>query len=150
MRTETDDPSSNETALAYLKVTVMDGDPAKVGRAAFGKVPIEMALATYPGFFGTSLPDEGSPYGVFIPVVVPRDLVTETVLLGGNHIAVTNRPSSFQDLGTIAASEASPNAFDVGEATTLSPLGLVCGARCRGRKGRRAGLPRLERAARQC
>lgn len=140
MRTEAENPSSNEAALAYLKVTVMDGDPAKVGRAAFGNVPIEMALATYPGFFGTSLPDEGSPYGVFIPVVVPRDLVTETVLLGGDRIEVTNRPSTFQDLSTIAPSEASPTGFDrIGEATTPMSLGLVCGARS-GDKGGNANL----------
>ncbi|HWW53862.1 MAG TPA: acyclic terpene utilization AtuA family protein, partial [Acidimicrobiales bacterium] len=50
-----DDPATNDEALSFLRVTVMSGDETKVGRA-FSSAVIEMALASYPGFFGTSAP----------------------------------------------------------------------------------------------
>ena len=56
-RTDRDDPATNDDALAELRITVMDRDEDKVGRAFSNKV-IEMVLASYPGFFTTSPPTE--------------------------------------------------------------------------------------------
>src|SRR5262249_30679520 len=49
------DPQTNEEAFAYLTIAVKDPDANKVGRAFANKV-VEMALASYPGFFMTSPP----------------------------------------------------------------------------------------------
>jgi hypothetical protein len=57
-----DDPASAEEAVAELRVTVKDPDPAKVGRAFSGAV-IELALASYPGCYTTSPPGDATPYG---------------------------------------------------------------------------------------
>ena len=47
-RSDRDDPATNDDALAELRITVMDHDKAKVGRA-FSNTVIEMVLASYPG-----------------------------------------------------------------------------------------------------
>ena len=47
--------TTNEDAFAYLTIAVKDPDPKKVGRVFSGTV-VEMALASYPGFFGTGVP----------------------------------------------------------------------------------------------
>ena len=53
IRTDKDDPHSNEEAVALYKVTVKDRDERKVGRS-FANVAVELGLASIPGFFGTS------------------------------------------------------------------------------------------------
>jgi hypothetical protein len=86
-RTDRDDPRSNDEAMAELRVTVMDRDPDKVGRAFSGSV-IEMALASYPGLFTTSPPTDASAFGVYWPTLVPDDLPAHEVVLGGERIAI--------------------------------------------------------------
>jgi len=54
-RGERADPASNEEAFAMLTVSVRDPDPRVVGRA-FANKAVEMALASYPGFFLTAPP----------------------------------------------------------------------------------------------
>ncbi len=65
-----------------LRVTVKDADEAKVGRAFSSRV-VEMALASYPGFFTTSPPNDASQYGVFWPTVVAASHVPQRVYLDG-------------------------------------------------------------------
>ena len=72
-RSDRDDPATNEDALAELRITVMDPDEDKVGRA-FSNTVIEMVLANYPGLFTTSPPGDASSYGVYWPALVPDDL----------------------------------------------------------------------------
>jgi Acyclic terpene utilisation family protein AtuA len=74
------DPASAEEAVAELRVTVKDPDPAKVGRA-FSNAAIELALATYPGCYTTTPPGDATPYGVYWPALVPADLVEQVVVL---------------------------------------------------------------------
>lgn len=133
-RTDHVNPSSNEAALAYLKVTVMDPDPQKVGRKAFGSVPIEMALASYPGFFGTNLPDEGTPYGVFIPVALDRSHVEQVVVIGNERVVV-EEPSEFRGPMVVAVGSGGRTSGP----TVDAPLGRVAGARS-GDKGGNANI----------
>src|SRR4051794_2677551 len=56
-RTDHADADTEEAASALLHAVVQDPDPAKVGRA-FSRVPIELALASYPGFHVTAPPGE--------------------------------------------------------------------------------------------
>jgi hypothetical protein len=80
VRTDREDAASNELACAELVVTAKDPDPDKVGRA-WSAAATEMALASYPGFFMTAPPAEGTAYGVYWPALVARDAVEETVVL---------------------------------------------------------------------
>ncbi|HXQ22615.1 MAG TPA: acyclic terpene utilization AtuA family protein, partial [Candidatus Acidoferrales bacterium] len=94
VRSDQQDPRSNEDAFAYLHVTVKDADAAKVGRA-FSNKAVEMALANYPGFFATSPPGDAAPYGVYWPALVPSELVEHRAVVNGERvpIAAVARPS---------------------------------------------------------
>ncbi len=80
VRSDRQDAATTEAASALLRVTVRDPDPRKVGRA-FSGAAVELALASYPGFFATSPPGEESPYGVFWPGLVPASVVREVVVM---------------------------------------------------------------------
>ena len=58
------------TPSALLRITVMDPDRAKVGRA-FSNTIIEMVLASVPGFFTTTPPGDATSFGVYWPTLVP-------------------------------------------------------------------------------
>jgi hypothetical protein len=136
VRSDREDPESNEAAQAYLKITVKDPDPKKVGRA-FSNRAIEMALAHYPGFHMTSPPTEESPYAVYWPALVPSALVEQAVHVGGETIAVAPvRPPA--DAAPVAPpAVALPPA--PGGPTRRAPLGSVAGTRS-GDKGGNANL----------
>lgn len=65
-----------------LRITVMDADPRRVGRA-FSSAVVETGLASYPGFHALSPPGDASPYGVYWPVLVPAGEVRAEVFLDG-------------------------------------------------------------------
>ena len=87
MRTDKEDPATNEEALAQLRITVKDSDERKVGRAFSSKVT-ELALASYPGLFGGGLTAGAQAYGVYWPALVPADLVWQEVVVGTERIVV--------------------------------------------------------------
>ena len=62
---------------ALLRISVLDQDKAKVGRA-FSAAVVETALASYPGFYALTPPGDASMYGVYWPTAVPADLVRTT------------------------------------------------------------------------
>jgi len=89
----TADPASAEEAVAELRVTVKDPDPAKVGRA-FSSAAIEQALASYPGCYTTTPPGDATPYGVYWPTLVRADLVDQVVVLDSGHRLPVKPPTS--------------------------------------------------------
>ena len=87
------DPASAEEAIAELRVTVKDPDPAMVGRA-FSNAAIELALASYPGCYTTTPPTDATPYGVYWPALVRADLVAHRVVLDdGRRLEVQPPPA---------------------------------------------------------
>lgn len=142
-RTDKPDPATNEEAVAILRFTVKDPDERKVGRA-FSNVAIEMALASYPGMFGTGGPSGGDAYGVYWPTLVPAAEVPAEVVLGRIREVV---PSTIVDdaerdrvrslLGEPPVSAPSGGGFS-GE-TVRVPLGRLVGARS-GDKGGNANV----------
>ena len=87
------DPASAEEAIAELRVTVKDPDPARVGRA-FSNAAIELALASYPGCYTTTPPTDATPYGVYWPALVRADLVAHRVVLDdGRRLEVQPPPA---------------------------------------------------------
>jgi hypothetical protein len=78
-RARVSDPETNEAATAHLRITVKDSGPERIGRA-FSSAAVELGLASYPGFTMTAPPGDATPYGVYWPALVPRDLVTPVVV----------------------------------------------------------------------
>ncbi|WP_280236326.1 acyclic terpene utilization AtuA family protein [Nocardia cyriacigeorgica] len=87
-RLDRPDADSEEQASALLRCVVRDPDPNKVGRA-FSSVAVELALASYPGCSFTTLPGNGSPYGVYTPGFVDAGEVPHiAVLADGNRVDI--------------------------------------------------------------
>ncbi|MGA7272733.1 MAG: acyclic terpene utilization AtuA family protein, partial [Acidimicrobiia bacterium] len=101
VRWDRPDPTSNDLAMAHLRVTVKDRDPEKVGRR-FSGAAVELALANYPGFFATTPPGDASPYAVYWPATVDRMLVPARVHVGGEVTEVSSgAPATSDDLGDV-------------------------------------------------
>jgi Acyclic terpene utilisation family protein AtuA len=100
----TADPASAEEAVAELRVTVKDPDPAKVGRA-FSSAAIELALASYPGCYTTTPPGDATPYGVWWPTLVRADLIDQVVVLDTGHRLPVKPPAG----PTLRSPDAAPH-----------------------------------------
>jgi hypothetical protein len=136
IRTDVPDAPSNEQASAQLRITVKDPDPEVVGRH-FSNAATELALASYPGFYLTSPPGEGTAYGVFWPTLVPRLGVDETVVLhDGRRLVVAPGPTKTTPAVASPVPDGPP---PPGGATRRLPLGTVIGARS-GDKGGNANV----------
>jgi hypothetical protein len=134
-----DDPPSAEAAVAELRVTVKDPDPAKVGRA-FSSAAIELALASYPGCYTTTPPGDATPYGVYWPTLVRADVVEQVVVLDdGRRLPVKRAPvgerSPSPGRGPATVHSLIPNPGP----TARAPLGRAFGARS-GDKGGNANV----------
>ena len=144
-RTDKADPATNEEAVAMLRFTVKDADERKTGRA-FSNVGTELALASYPGMFGTGGPSGSEPYGVYWPTLVPAELVPAEVVIGGQRTLVPSEAVSDAERVRIADMLGEPPATPVptgaearGVAVVHAPLGRVMGARS-GDKGGNANI----------
>jgi hypothetical protein len=155
LRTDHENPASNEAALAQLRITVKSSDERAVGRALTSRVT-EMALASFPGFFGG--PGSSQAYGVFWPTSVPAALVwQDVVILGARESRTVVDPvlppaGDADDTGAEAgdrqdesrrgprqAGDPDPGLSTALDATERSPIGRVMGARS-GDKGGNANL----------
>ena len=147
IRTDRPDAPTNEQATAQLRITVMDPDPAKVGRS-FSGAAIELALASYAGFHTTTPPTPETAYGVYWPTFVPATEVQHVAVLPDGTRRVIPPPTASAAVPadepaptgpTLRAPDrpASPNLPT--SPTRRAPLGLVCGARS-GDKGGNANV----------
>ena len=80
LRLPAPDSVTEEGASCLLRVVVKDENAAVAGKA-FTSTVVELALGSYPGFTMTTPPGPASPYGVYRPAYVDRDVVTHTVHL---------------------------------------------------------------------
>jgi Acyclic terpene utilisation family protein AtuA len=135
-RADRPDPASNEDAFAYLTISVKDPDPQKVGRPWSNKV-VEMALASYPGFFMTHVPSSESQVGVYWPALVPSADVEQRVVIGETSIAIPPVEVPARPVRVTPAHAASGTA--PGGPRRDVPLGTICGARS-GDKGGNANV----------
>jgi hypothetical protein len=139
VRTDRRDPATSAEATALLRVTVMDPDRDKVGRR-FSSAVVELALASYAGFYTTAPPSDASAYGVYWPLLIPRDVVDHSVVLPDGdrraipHVAVESSAISFAPVSAAAA-----DAHVADGPATRRPLGSVFGARS-GDKGGNANV----------
>jgi hypothetical protein len=131
-RTDHADADTEEAASALLHVVAQDPDPAKVGRA-FSRVPIELALASYPGFHVTAPPGDGTPYGTFAPRFVDRCEVEHVAVLpDGSRVPAPEPSTSDEDAAGPAPVVPPPEPGP----TRRVPLAAVAGARSGDKAGR--------------
>jgi hypothetical protein len=136
-RTDKPNAVDNQEAAAFLKVSAKSQDPKRVGRAFTAPI-IEMALASYPGFFCTTPPQEASPLAVYWPTLVPADLVEQYVVLeDGQRVAISSGVCDKAQISITAPQAAVPSA-PTGPTRDV-PLGTLFGARS-GDKGGNANV----------
>jgi hypothetical protein len=135
IRSDKEDPVTNEEAFAYLRITVIDDDRKKVDRLS-GKV-VELALANIPGFAGTAPPSKGSPAIVYWPALISNSQISQTVIMGGMEYEVESvvPPDTF----TPARSAAAHAVEAPGGVTVRTPFGRAFATRS-GDKGGNANL----------
>jgi hypothetical protein len=137
VRTDRADPETNEQAIALLRITVKDPDERKVGRA-FANAAVEMALASYPGMFGSGAPSSAEPYGVYWPALVAREVVPHVVTMAGETVPVAGESASPRSSEAVTQDGPQTPSGDFGP-TTRAPLGRAVAARS-GDKGGNANV----------
>ncbi|MFD0365347.1 acyclic terpene utilization AtuA family protein [Nocardia sp. GCM10030253] len=135
-RLDRPDAETEEQASALLRCVVRDPDPNKVGRA-FSNVAVELALASYPGTSFTSLPGNGSPYGVYTPGFVDATEVPHAAVLPEGTRVDIAPASDTEELAELAEPEL-PEPLATSE-TRRVPLGTIALARS-GDKGGNANI----------
>ncbi|MEN6447548.1 MAG: acyclic terpene utilization AtuA family protein [Syntrophaceae bacterium] len=135
IRSDKEDPATNEEAFAYLRITVMDPDQKKVDRVS-SKI-VELALANIPGFAGTAPPAKGTPAIVYWPALVSGRHLHQKVVVEGDEFTV----ESVRPVEGFPAPE--PVSIEMpgvpGGRTVRVPLGRVFATRS-GDKGGNANL----------
>ena len=137
IRTDKEDPRSNEEATAVWHISVKDPDEKKVGRA-FSNAVTELALASIPGYYGIGGgPSAGRAFGIYEPARVPAHTVPqEVVILGGETRWVDSViPPGEADIQPAKG----PSATAPTGPTRRVPIGTIVGARS-GDKGGNANL----------
>jgi hypothetical protein len=126
-RTDKTDAGTNQEASALLKVTAKSHDEKRAGRA-FSSPVIEMALASYPGFFCTTPPSDAHPFGVYWPTLVPVDVPRQVVVLENG-----SRVDAPRAKGESLAEPVAPARVEIPTAATgelvRAPLGAAFAAR---------------------
>ena len=141
VRTEKQDPASNEEAGAAWKLSIKDPDEQKVGRAVSNAV-IELALANIPGFFGLGGgPGAGRPYGVYRPALIESSLVPQDVVVcAPDADPARSVVDSVAPQRSVVVTPTQPDrASTPGGQTVRIPIGRVVGTRS-GDKGGHANL----------
>jgi hypothetical protein len=136
----TDQPNSptNEGATATLKISVKSTDVDLVGRR-FSNAAVALTLASIPGFVTTAPPGPASAFGIYLPALVPGELVDHIVELDdGTRLDIAPPPRS-----PITSLDIEPRGIaprgDENKATVSIPLGRLVGARS-GDKGGNANV----------
>jgi hypothetical protein len=141
IRSDKSNPVTNEEAFAYLKMGVIDPDPAKVAR--FSSKFIELTLTTVPGFVPSNPPGKGSPVIVHWPSLVSARHIRQTVTLPGEILHIDAEGAGAGHTGspeTPIAAAPSPSAMpDPAARLIRAPLGRVFATRS-GDKGGNANI----------
>jgi len=83
LRYDRENPSSNDDAFGFLRISLMDPDQKKVGRLFSSKV-VELALASIPGFTLTAPPSDAAPAIIHWPALVSNTHIQQHVVAGDN------------------------------------------------------------------
>ncbi len=144
VRTDCEDPATNEEATASWGLTVKDPDEHKC--KAIGVAVNDMALATIPGFYGLAGGGLAKPFGVHTSGLVSADLVPQNVVILGGNRTVVESIAPVHESGFVVDALVPPLPNPPEGDTRLVPLGLVVGSRS-GDKGGNANLGLFARSA---
>jgi hypothetical protein len=86
VRSDKDDPATNDEAFAYLRISVMDKDQKKVDK--FSAKIVELGLANIPGFTLTAPPAKGTMAIIHWPALIPQRLATQKITIDGDESTV--------------------------------------------------------------
>ena len=86
IRSDKEDPATNDEAFAYLRVSVMDPDAKKVGK--FSAKIVELGLANIPGFTATAPPTKGTPAIMHWPALLSGRHVHQKVVINGEEFVI--------------------------------------------------------------
>jgi PHD/YefM family antitoxin component YafN of YafNO toxin-antitoxin module len=127
VRSDKENPETNETAYATLRLSVKSKNPALVGRVFSAKM-IELALANYPGFISKVGPGGGGSFISYWPALVDSKYITENVYIDGTKTEV--QPTSQLGLEPMYYQQLPVKIPDVpaGELVTI-PFGRLFGTR---------------------
>jgi hypothetical protein len=135
IRSDKEDPQTNDEAFAYLRVSVMDPDAKKVGK--FSAKIVELGLANIPGFTATAPPTKGGPAIVHWPTLISTKHIQQKVMVEEKVVMVDSvlpDPSA----PVPAAKEITITPLPAGKMIRM-PLGRVFATRS-GDKGGNANL----------
>ena len=135
-RLDAADAPTQQQASALLTAVARDPDEKVAGRA-FSNAAVELALASYPGFFGTAPPGRAHPYGVCTAGFVPQTVPAHEVVFDDGTVERIDPPTVTRPLEPLTG-EAAPDPGDPGP-TRRRPLGTLAGARS-GDKGGNANV----------
>ncbi|MBU3915862.1 DUF1446 domain-containing protein [bacterium] len=85
IRSDKENPATNEEANAHLKIAVLDPDSNKIGRS-FSEKTVEIALASIPGFTMTSPPGPGGPIIIHWPTLVSNSHLKQRIMVGDEEM----------------------------------------------------------------
>ena len=138
VRTDKENPGSNEEAMASWRCALKDPDERKVGRVVFNAT-VELGLATIPGFTsaGGSGGQQARPFGVYRPALIAADVVPQHIAVLGRDATVVESVAPRAEVDIVA--RPGPDGPSPDGPTTLAPIGRVVGARS-GDKGANANL----------
>ncbi len=86
IRSDKEDPATNDEAFAYLRVSVMDPDAKKVG--LFSAKIVELGLANIPGFTATAPPTKGTPAIMHWPALLSGKHLHQKVVIGDEECII--------------------------------------------------------------
>ncbi len=136
VRSDKENPNTNEEANAHLKIAVLDPDQNKIGRS-FSAKTVEIALASIPGFTMTSPPGPGGPIIIHWPTLVSNSHLKQRIMVGDEEMFLD--PVS-ADLKGEEVKPVEPNIPDVPTGNLVKvPLGRAFATRS-GDKGGNANL----------
>jgi hypothetical protein len=140
VRSDHADADRNAEAIATLTLTAKDRDPDRVSRRSFAGKAVELGLSSYPGFTLTAPPADAEPFGIYWPALVPKDEVTEVVVLpDGERIEVAPTVGVPDEEVMVSETVVSTAALESPVSTTRRPLGRLVDARS-GDKGGNANV----------
>ncbi len=132
------DADTEEGATVLLRCTGLDRDADKVGKA-FTAPAVELALASYPGFFVTAPPGRPAPFGVYRPEYVDRSALTHTVVHHDGRREVVADPPAYSEVDARHGLRPSPYPAPADSLNRRAPLGTFVHARS-GDKGGDANI----------
>jgi hypothetical protein len=139
IRSNRPDPRHNDQAFAIFKITVMDNDKERVGRA-FSQTVVEMATANVPGLSLMQPPGDASEYLVYWPALVDSKHIRQNVFLLGSDGAEERVIEPVPPAPPLELKLAAPPQVAVAAQPTVNqPFGRLFGTRS-GDKGGNANL----------